>query len=256
MLELVDSHCHIHWGDYALGSNDALKNAQRSNVLNIVCIGTTADDSRQAIALAEANNGVWASVGLHPHDAKKKAADLESLEDLLKSPKVIAIGECGLDYFYEYSPKADQKKALKIQIELALKHDLPIVFHVREAFDDLWPIFDEYKGVKGIFHSFSAGPKELDQILRRGLYVGLNGIITFSKNPDQIEAAKQVPLNKILIETDAPFLTPVPLRGEVNQPSNVVHIADFLSRLRGESLELLAAQTTNNFKQLFLAGRG
>lgn len=237
-----------------MGSIEALKSAKKVGVNNIVCVGTDVKDSQVAIDFANNNNSVWATVGLHPHDTKQGLTELDKLEPLLNNPKVIAIGECGLDYFYNHSPKSDQIKALRYQIELALSHDLPIIFHVREAFDDFWPVFDEYKSIKGVFHSFSAAQKDLEQILGRGLSVGLNGIVTFSKNPAQLEAAKNVPLDKLLLETDAPFLAPIPLRGQVNQPANIPYIGDFLSKLRGETLEEVAKATTTNFNNLFLSG--
>ena len=126
-----------------------------------------------------------------------------------------------------------------------------MIFHVRDAFDDFWPIFDEYKGIRGVIHSFTATTKELDQILTRGLFVGLNGIMTFTKDDKQLEAAKSVPLDRLVLETDTPFLTPKPFRGKINEPKNVVVIAEFLSDLRGESLKELSEATTNNSNQLF-----
>ncbi len=170
---------------------------------------------------------------------------------MVTQPKVLAIGECGLDYYYNHSSKEDQIKLLRFQLELAQKHCLPVIFHVREAFDDFWPIYDEYQGVRGVIHSFSANSEVLEQVLARGLYVGLNGIITFTKKPEQLETVKTIPLNRILLETDAPFLTPAPYRGTICQPKHVKTTAEFLAQLRSETVDVVAAMTTRNAWQLF-----
>lgn len=251
MSQFIDSHCHIHWPDYKIDQQTALKNAKDAGLKGVICVGTDFKDSQSAVEFAQKNQNVWASVGLHPHDAKLGSAELDKISSLMSKPKVIAIGECGLDYYYTKSPKNDQTKILKKQIEMALTARLPIIFHVRDAYDDFWPVFDSFKGIRGVMHSFTAGQKELDQILQRGLYVGLNGIITFSKQLSQLEAAKAIPLDKLLIETDAPFLSPIPLRGQINQPANVVYTAQFLSELRGEPIDDLATTTTANANQLF-----
>ena len=161
------------------------------------------------------------------------------------------LGECGLDYYYENSPKEAQKAILRFQLELAQKHSLPVIFHVREAFDDFWPIVDEYKGIRGVIHSFTSTTRVLDEILQRGLYVGLNGIITFTKQPEQLAMAKAVPLEKLVLETDAPFLTPSPYRGTICLPKHVRTTAEFLADLRGEPLSAIADSTTRNARMLF-----
>jgi len=140
---------------------------------------------------------------------------------------------------------------LKFQLDLAQEFNLPLIFHIRDAFEDFWPIFDQYKGLKGVVHSFTANTKELEEVLARGLCVGLNGIMTFTKQANQLAAAKAVPLDKLLLETDAPFLTPAPFRGTICEPKHVRVTAEFLSHLRNESLEDIAAATTQNAAQLF-----
>ena len=252
MSQLFDSHCHIHWPDYKINQETALKNVDDAGVGGMVCVGTDYLDSKNAVDFAKNHENVWSSVGLHPHDAKLGPDELPKIAKLLQQPKVVAIGECGLDYHYNKSPKADQISALRQQIELAQANNLPIIFHVREAFDDLWPVFDEYKNIRGsVFHSFTASRKELDQILTRGFYVGLNGIITFTSEPEQLDAAKAVPLTSLLIETDAPFLSPIPLRGHTNEPANVAYVAKFLSNLRQESTPEFSIATTANVRRLF-----
>lgn len=250
-MQLIDTHCHIHDPKYELQVPEVLNNAQKAGVRSIVCIGTSALDSQQAVEFVKDKPNCFASIGLHPHDAKLGEDDFELLANLINKPKVIAIGEFGLDYFYENSPKADQITALRYQLELAANSGKPCIFHIREAFDDFWPIFDEYTGIKGVVHSFTAGEKELNECLKRGLFIGLNGIMTFTKDQGQLGAAKAVPLDKLLLETDSPFLTPVPKRGTINEPANVELVAEFLSRLRGESVATLAEATTGNAHALF-----
>jgi TatD DNase family protein len=251
MIEFVDTHCHIHASDYSLDTTEVIAAGAVIGVTKAICVGTDEHDSAEAVSFVQDKQGLWASVGLHPHDAKLGQEAFDALEKLVKQPKVVAIGECGLDYFYNHSDKLDQEKALRFQVELALSNNLPMIFHIRDAFEDFWPIFDSYAGITGVVHSFTAAQKELEEALNRGLYIGLNGIMTFTKDTEQLAAAKAIPLDKLVLETDTPFLTPVPLRGKVNEIKNVVLTADFLSKLRGESLENLGSATTRNAINLF-----
>ena len=252
-MQFVDTHCHIHFRDYALDPEEVIKAAQADGVTRLMCVGCTLTDSEDGVAFATRHDGVWAAVGLHPHEAKDYIDDdgaLQRLRELASKPKVVAIGEIGLDYYYQHSTPEQQQKLLRFQLDLAQEHELPVIFHVREAFDDFWNIYDEYK-VPGVVHSFSAGPTELQQILERGLYVGLNGIMTFTRDEKQLEAARAIPLEKLLLETDAPFLTPKPFRGTICQPKHVRVTAEFLSKLRGDSIEKIATATTENAHKLF-----
>ena len=251
MHHLVDTHCHIHDPEFFDDPEGVYEGAVKSGIGELICVGTTASDSELAVTFAQGHDHCYASIGLHPHDAKLPGEELDRLGELAGEPKVVAVGECGLDYYYENSPKEAQQAAFRKQIELAQEHDLPMIFHVREAFDDFLGIFDEYSGITGVVHSFTADKAVLGKVLERGLYVGLNGIMTFTKDQDQLEAAKAVPLDRLLLETDAPFLTPSPKRGTVNVPNNVRLTMEFLSRLRLETLEALATITTENAKRLF-----
>jgi TatD DNase family protein len=269
-MDLTDTHCHIHEAHNTVtletetrqryqkaGSpapDDMLIRARTEGVSRIICVGTTLEDSELAVAFAKERAGVWASIGIHPHEAKSYAGNGKALQRfaaLATKPKVIAVGECGLDYYYGHSLPADQEAVLRFQIELALEHHLPMVFHVRDAFDNFWPIFESYQGIRGVIHSFSTNEDELNRILDHGLYVGLNGITTFMKDDIQINAIKAVPLAKLLLETDAPFLTPIPHRGTICEPKHVRVTAEFLASLRGESVEEIAARTTENAQALF-----
>ncbi len=250
-MEFVDTHCHIHDSEYMLSQSEVIDRADAAGVTRLICVGTDVATSAQAVAFAHDKTHVWASIGLHPHDAKLGQSAFDAIAQLLPNNKIVAIGECGLDYFYNHSDKNDQFRALEYQMQLALDNSLPMIFHVRDAFDDFWPIFDNFKGLRGVIHSFTATTVELDQSLQRGLYIGLNGIMTFTKDEQQLEAARLVPLEKLVLETDAPFLTPAPLRGKVNEPKNVSITADFLANLRSETLQDLATATTHNARQLF-----
>lgn len=254
MIELTDTHCHIHFPDYPLDKSEVIQNAQKSGVSRLIAVGCRLSDSQGAIAIAAAHDNVWASIGLHPHEGSEYVHDhhaLQQFRELASKPKVVAIGETGLDYYYLHSPKEDQEKLFRFQLDLAAEYDLPLIFHVRDAFDDFWRIFDEYNGLRGVIHSFSAHEKQLEQALSRDLYIGLNGIMTFTKDENQLAAARKVPLQKLLLETDAPFLTPKPFRGTVCEPKHVLNTAKFLAELRGEGLEQLAAASTRNAQELF-----
>jgi len=250
-MNFIDTHCHIHSLDYTIEPQQAIGNALTMGVDKLICVGCDENDSALAVEFANKHDNIWASVGLHPHDAKLGQDAFDKLALLAPLSKVVAIGECGLDYYYNHSGKEDQEKALKFQMELALANDLPMIFHVRDAFDDFWPIIDQYKGLRGVIHSFTSNTKHLNEALSRGLYIGLNGIMTFTKDEKQLSMARQVPLEKLLLETDSPFLTPRPLRGKVNEPKNIVLIAEFLADLRQQDLDVIGASSTSNAKQLF-----
>jgi len=251
---LVDTHCHIHSNDYPVDIAEVYESAKQVGVDKIICVGTDLDDSKLAIDFANDHDNTWASIGIHPHEANKYVGKPELLGEfasLATSNKVVAIGECGLDYFYNHSDKDSQVKLLKFQLELAIKHNLPLSFHVRNAFDDFWPILDNYPNVKGVVHSFTDSEDNLDMALAKGLMIGVNGISTFTKNQDQIKMYKDIPLTSLVLETDAPYLTPTPFRGMICEPKHIKVIADFLVKLRGESLEELAKQTSKNVNLLF-----
>lgn len=256
-LELTDTHCHIHFPDYGLEEEAVILSAKQAGVSRLICVGCRLTDSIGAVEIAMRHKNIWAAIGLHPHEGSEYVHDDHALQQFRQlaldkqKNKVVAIGECGLDYHYMHSTKEDQEKLLRFQLNVAVETELPMIFHVREAFDDFWKIFDEFTEMKGVVHSFSAGTKELAEILDRGLSVGLNGIMTFTKNSDQLEAAKTVPLDRLILETDAPYLTPAPERGRICEPKHVRVTAEFLANLRGESLEELAAATTANARRLF-----
>jgi len=244
----VDTHCHIHEPVFTLDVEESLSRAQVAGVEKYLCVGTSEESSKLAIAFSAHHPGAFATVGVHPHDTKD---GYEKIAELAGQPGVVAVGEIGLDYFYTHSPRDVQITALKIQIEVALKHDLPIVFHVREAFDDFWPIFDAYPGIRGVLHSFTDSQTHLDEALKRGLYIGVNGISTFTKDETQKAMFDAIPLGRLMLETDAPFLTPNPFRGKVNESAFVRNIAEYHAERRGITIDEIAEATTANAHALF-----
>lgn len=247
-MNLIDTHCHIHESTYPILPDDVLKTAKDVGVTRMICVGTNEKSSVEAVAFAKAHEGVYATIGVHPHDTKDGWEKIKALAD---ASRLVGVGEIGLDYFYTHSPREIQIKALEEQIDFALNHNLPIVFHVREAFDDFWPIFDNFSGIRGELHSFTDTQKNLEEGLKRGLFIGVNGISTFTKDPSQQKMFAAIPLEKMLLETDAPFLTPVPFRGKVNEPAFVKNVAEFHAHIRGISLEEIASATTSNAVTLF-----
>lgn len=253
-MELVDCHCHLQFDAYKNRENEVELQAANVGVKKLICVGTTLEDSKIAVQIAGRSKNVWAAVGVHPHDAGGFLGDPNAIKKLKKiatEPKVVAIGETGLDYYRQISAKEDQQQVLRSHIEAAQELDLPLIFHVRDAWEDFWRIFDSYKNLRGVVHSFSSHTDHLYQVLSRGLYVGLNGIMTFTKDHNQLEAARAVPADRLLLETDAPFLTPAPFRGELCEPKHVLTTAEFLAELRGENLEQLANISTANAITLF-----
>ncbi len=269
MPEFVDTHCHIQsaanpigermtreiWAkDPTLSGDLLIQNAAKAGVTKLVCVGCDLEDSKLATDFVKNRENCWATIGIHPHEAQHYVDNPMKLDEfaaLADVKKVVAIGECGLDYFYEHSPREAQIKVLKHQIELALQHQLPLIFHVREAFNDFWQIFDQYGGIRGVLHSYTDSSENLHQAMDRGLYIGVNGIATFAKNMSQLDVYRAIPLQKLLLETDAPFLTPTPYRGTINEPKRVETIAEFVANLRGDDLEQLALATTSNAHSLF-----
>lgn len=245
---LIDTHCHIHESNYPLDIGDVMTRARHHGVNQMICIGTNEQSSKEAVEFAHNHEHVYAAIGVHPHDTKD---GYTAIEPLFSNPNVVAVGEIGLDYFYTHSPREVQIQALETQIQMALDYNKPIIFHVREAFDDFWPIFDNFSGIKGELHSFTDTKEQLERALARGLYVGVNGISTFTKDEAQKEMFATIPIERLLLETDAPFLTPVPFRGKVNEPAFVRSVAEHHAKIRGLSLDEITTVTTANATALF-----
>ena len=244
---LVDTHCHIHESNYPHDPADTLHRAHAAGVSDVVVVGTSEQSSQEAIMFTRQHEHVYASVGVHPHDTKDGYEAIFALNPA----DFHAVGEIGLDYFYTHSPKELQQQALAEQLQFAADHDKPVIFHVREAFADFWPIFDSFSSIRGVLHSFTDTSANLNEALRRGLYIGVNGISTFTKDSSQLELFDHIPSERILFETDAPFLTPKPFRGSINEPAFVRLVAEFHADRRNLSLEELATTSSANARELF-----
>jgi TatD DNase family protein len=248
----VDTHCHVHEPQFFAASDAvrAVERAHEAGVNKILCIGTSEAHSREAVRFAADHDSCYAVVGVHPHDSKDGVDDIGRI--LSEShERLLGVGEIGLDYFYTHSPREVQIAAFERQLQWAHDYALPVSFHVREAFEDFWPIFDNFSSIRGVLHSFTDNPENLEKGLARGLYVGLNGISTFTKDEKQRDMYRNIPLDRVLLETDAPFLTPAPHRGKVNEPAFVRHVAEYHANQRGVELEHLARVTSANASTLF-----
>ena len=243
MSRWVDSHCHLQLA----GGDEHVARARAAGVEWMVCVGTDLETSQAALAFADRHPDVYASVGLHPHDASKLGVEWEMLEPLAVSDGCVAIGECGFDLFYEHSPRDEQETAFRFQIRLAKHAGKPLVVHARDAWDDTFRVLDD-EGVpeRTILHCFTGGPEEASAALERGCYLSFSGIVSF-KNADGLRAAARLaPADRILVETDSPFLTPEPHRGKPNEPALVVAVGAALARARGVETDEIAETTRLN----------
>jgi TatD DNase family protein len=250
---LIDSHCHLDSDQFDPDREQVIERALASGITKMVAIGTGngPPDLEAGIRLADKYESFYATVGVHPHDASKPF-DAAHLADLTHHPKVIAIGEIGLDYHYDFSPRATQQAVFRAQMKIAADAKKPIVIHTREAWDDtIATLRDHWNPAQGgIMHCFSGNPEQAQQALDLGFYLSFGGIVTFPKAIDIQESARQAPLDRILIETDAPYLAPVPKRGKRNEPAYIIETVRKLAHLRGTSEQSIAESTTKNFHRL------
>lgn len=249
-MTFFDSHCHVYDDERMPdGTAGAIAAARDAGVAGMVTVGCDRATSEAAIAVADAHADVWATVGLHPHEAK---FGVDTIVDLLEMPGVVAVGEAGLDYFYDHSGRDDQRRAFAAQIQLAHERDLPLVIHTRDAWDDTFDVLAaEGTPDTTIFHCFTGGPDEARRCVDIGALVSFSGIVTFKSAAEVQAAAVLVPLDRMLIETDAPYLAPVPHRGRTNQPAYVAHTAQYIADLRDVPLADIATATATNARQAF-----
>jgi TatD DNase family protein len=256
----VDSHCHIDGEAFDADRSETVERAREAGVRAMLNIGTgspKSDDFARAVRIAESFENVFAAVGVHPHDAREydDAAEKHLIDLVKSSKKVIAWGEIGLDFYYDHSPRDVQTEVFRRQIRAARELDLPIIIHSREADDETVEILREetahadFRG--GIMHCFGGTPAMAEKLMEIGFLISFAGNVTFKKAENLRDAARVVPLDKLLIETDCPFLTPVPFRGKRNEPALVVHTAKFLAEFYGVELKTLAEKTTGNFIRFF-----
>ena len=251
---IIDSHCHIYDKKLDEIREDILQNIDKNNQV-CVCNADCVETSQFCVSLAKSNKNVYATVGFHPHEAKDcNEEKLKEIELLAKNNKVVAIGEIGLDYYYDFSPREEQKEVLKKQIILANKLNLPCVFHVREATEDFLNILKEMKdyfSCSAVVHSFSGSVEVAKILIDYGFYLGINGIVTFKNANKILDVVSAVPLEKMLIETDCPYLTPVPHRGKVNRPEYVEYVAEKIAEIKNITKEEVVKITTQNALKLF-----
>ncbi|HMQ95703.1 MAG TPA: TatD family hydrolase [Candidatus Saccharibacteria bacterium] len=253
-MKLIDSHCHLHDSEfYSENREEVYKRAIEAGI-GMILVGTDERSSAEAVQFAATHDSSWAVVGVHPHESKMGYA---MVEQLLRDSRgndrsnIVGIGEIGLDYYYDHSPRDDQIRALEAQLQLAIDYNLPVSFHIRDAFDDFWPIFDNFHGIRGVMHSFTDNQANLERGFGRGLLVGVNGISTFTRDEPQVQMYATIPLDRMLLETDAPFLTPAPFRGTMNEPKYVERVARHMAEVRDLLLDDITLVTLENTKKLF-----
>ncbi|MEQ9663447.1 MAG: TatD family hydrolase [Parasphingopyxis sp.] len=251
----VDSHCHLNYEGLVERQDDVLQSARNRGVSTMLNISTREREWDDIIGTAEREGDVWASIGIHPHEADAHP-DVDTAKLVAKAdhPRVVAIGETGLDYYYEHSDREQQKRSFRSHIAACRETGLPLIVHTRDAEEDTAEILTEEMGkgdYKGVIHCFTASQEFADKALDLGFYISISGIVTFKNAKDLQDTAAKLPADRLLIETDSPFLAPVPNRGKTCEPAFVADTAAFLADLRGESVDELAAYTTRNFHTLF-----
>jgi TatD DNase family protein len=275
-MPLIDSHAHVDFRQFDGDREAVIARARQAGLVAIVNAGADLESSRASVALADQIDLIYATVGIHPHDAKTaNRAALAELRALASHPKVVAVGEIGLDYYRDLSPRPVQRRAFADQLALATELGLPVVIHSRSgnhdcrAHDDMLDILRNWEksppsvpparggdvpkgqGGRGVLHSYAAGPERLDEVLEMGFCIGISGPVTFKKAERLREVAAKVPLNRLLIETDCPYLTPEPHRGERNEPAYVRYVAQIVARVRNVTPKKIALATTDNARRLF-----
>jgi len=252
-MNLVDTHCHLHPSPLYMKSGEGqvpnvIKNAIQAGVTKMITVGTDVEDSRKAIEFARQHEGVFALAGIHPNIDEEQ--DLDEFEKLLATGHVVGLGDVGLDYHYEHD-KEKQIKLLESLLGLAVKYDFPVSFHVREAFDDFWSVFDSFKGLRGVLHCYTDDVDNMEKGLERGLYISINGIATFNHEPQLEEVFARLPIDRVLLETDAPYLAPKPHRGKNNEPAYIRDICEAWAKSHGMAVDEVAEVTTKNAEELF-----
>ncbi|MFP5431127.1 MAG: TatD family hydrolase [Gammaproteobacteria bacterium] len=253
----IDSHCHLDRLDFAKLGTDlagALAAARARGVQHFLCVGVDLETLPDVLAVAEAHDDVSASVGVHPLHLDSLEPEIEQLIELAAHPKVVAIGETGLDYHYEQESPADQQRRFRKHIEAARRTGKPLVVHTRAARADTIAILREEGATAGVMHCFTEDWNMARAALDLGFYISFSGIVSFANAAELRDVACKVPLDRLLIETDSPWLAPVPYRGKTNQPAYVVDVARVIADLRGMSVEAVGEQTTGNFRRLFGVG--
>jgi TatD DNase family protein len=254
-IALIDSHCHLDFPDFAGDLDGILDRARSCGVKGFLTIGTRISQFQRVLDIAEKNADVHCTLGIHPHEAvQEPEVDAARLVDMARHPRIVGIGEAGLDYYYDKSPREAQQRVFATHIEAAGRSGLPIVVHSRDADEDTAAMLQEgarNAELKGVIHCFTAGAGLAKAALELGFYISLSGIVTFKNAEALRQIARTIPLDRLLVETDAPYLAPAPMRGKRNEPGFVRHTAEFLAQLLDIELAALASATTENFYRLF-----
>ena len=249
-MEFIDTHCHIYYDKYQNDISDVINRAKDKSIKHIICVGVDLESSEKSIILSDQYESVFATVGYHPHESKLAVDNyLDKMLELLKHPKAVAIGEIGLDYYYKHSDKKTQIKVFREQLELAKDLDMPVVIHNRESDKDLYDNLKNSKINHGVIHCYSSDVKYANKIFDLGLLVSFTGILTFSKSLQEV--VKEIPLEKMMIETDSPYLTPIPFRGKRNEPHMVSLVAEKIAEIKNISIDEVAHVTTETAKIFF-----
>jgi TatD DNase family protein len=254
MTRWIDSHCHLQLGDLKEGdaATGVVARALDAGVERMICIGTDLATSRQAVELAAAHPEVWATVGLHPHDASRWAAERDGLVELARCDRVVGVGETGFDLYYRHSEPDQQEEAFRAQLRLARDTGLPLVVHSRDAWDQTFSVLESEGVPPGtVFHCFTGGPQEAERALALGTYLSFSGIVSFRNAEPVRQAAGLTPPQRLLVETDSPFLAPVPHRGRANEPAYLPAVGAAVAAARGSNLEEIAARTRENALAVF-----
>jgi len=247
----IDTHAHLYYDDLKNQLGDVVKRAEAAGVTQIICVGTDLPSSKTSISIAEKYNAVFATVGVHPHDAKDTPDDyLHQLRDLASHSKVVAMGEMGLDYFRDFSPRNVQKEVFLSQLALARELDLPAVIHNRDADEDILKILEEVRYERSVLHCFSSDTEMAGRAVSLGCFLSFTGNVTFGKNHTE-SVLLTTPLNRIMLETDCPFMTPVPNRGKLNEPANILHIAQWIAKIKRIDVSEVAESTTSTAQIFF-----
>jgi len=250
---LADSHAHLEMNDFDRDRDEVIRRAENAGVDLIITVGTTLDDCRKAVSIANKYKNVYAAIGIHPHEVKDiDETTYETLKKLAKMDKVVAFGEIGLDFFRNLSPRDVQIRRFGEQLELASEIGLPIIIHDRDAHQETLEMLGGWKGKhRGVVHCFSGNYKMAEKCLEMGFFISIPGAITFGKSEKLQDVVRHIPVTDILVETDAPYLTPHPNRGKRNEPAYVIHTARKVAEIKGLSLEELASVTYQNTKNVF-----
>ena len=249
---LFDTHAHLNDPAFDADREAVLLGLREKGVEYVMNVGCCLESSKDCIAMAEKYPFVYASVGTHPDSAQEVNEEvLEQYRQMAQHPKVLAIGEIGLDYYYETVPRETQQKAFRMQMELARELKMPVIIHERDAHDDGMRIVKEFKDVTGVFHCYSGSAEMARQLVNMGWYIGFTGVLTFKNARKAVETAQRIPLDRIVLETDCPFMAPEPFRGKRNDSGYLYRMAEKLAEIRGISVEEVHAVTTENAKRLY-----